>query len=185
MLTALVIVVIVAILAGYGVSLFNKLRRVSLECDEAFAQIDVQLKRRADLIPNLVSTVKGAADFEKTTLQAVTDARTAIHQASSQADTMQADGMLTAALGKLFAVAEAYPQLTATANFQSLQEELAATENKVAFARQHFNDSVRAINTLVATIPTSLVAPIAGVKAREFYELPDTFDRDTPPAVQF
>lgn len=183
-LIAVVVVVVVLIVVGFGVAQYNKLRRLSVNVDEAFAQIEVQLRRRADLVPNLVSTVKGYASHEKETLERVTVARTSTMQASSPSDVQAADGMLTQALRGLFAVAEAYPDLKASANFAQLQEELAATENKVAFARQYFNDSVSALNTACMTLPSSLFTGIAKVSRREFYEVDDPAAR-VAPVVEF
>jgi len=174
------IVVVLLVLLSIGVLQFNKLRRLSVNVDEAYAQIEVQLKRRADLVPNLVSTVKGYASHESSTLEAVTLARTSTMQASTQTEVQAADGMLTQALRGLFAVAESYPDLKASSNFLQLQEELTATENKVAFSRQYFNDSVSALNTACVTLPSSLFTGVAGVSEREFYEVADAADREVP-----
>ena len=140
----------------------------------------MQLKRRADLIPNLVETVKGYAAHEQSTFDAVVAARAKSTSASSVADVAAADGALTNALRGLLAVAEAYPDLKASANFLSLQEELSTTENKVSFSRQFYNDTVRALNTAVATVPTNFFAGFAKVDAREFYEVEDPTDRNVP-----
>jgi LemA protein len=154
--------------------------RLNITVDEAFAQIEVQLKRRADLIPNLVETVKGYAKHEQGTFDAVVAARAKATSASTVADVAAADGALTNALRGLLAVAEAYPDLKASANFLSLQEELSTTENKVSFARQFYNDNVRSLNTAVKTIPTSFFAGLAKVSAREFYEVENPTDRNVP-----
>ena len=154
--------------------------RLNITVDEAFAQIEVQLKRRADLIPNLVETVKGYAKHEQGTFDAVVAARAKATSASTVADVAAADGALTNALRGLLAVAEAYPDLKASANFLSLQEELSTTENKVSFARQFYNDNVRSLNTAVKTIPTSFFAGLAKVGAREFYEVENAADRNVP-----
>jgi LemA protein len=140
----------------------------------------VQLKRRADLIPNLVETVKGYAKHEQATFDAVVTARAKATTASTVPDMAAADGALTQALRGLLAVAEAYPDLKASTNFLSLQEELSTTENKVAFARQFYNDTVRALNTAVKTIPTSFFVGFAKITEREFYEVDDPQDRNTP-----
>ena len=174
----------IALVAIFLVAQYNKLIRLNVSVDEAFAQIEVQLKRRSDLIPNLVETVKGYATHEKTTFDAVISARAKATTASGVADVAAADGALTQALRGLLAVAEAYPDLKASDNFRALQEELATTENKVAFARQFYNDNVRNLNTAVKTIPTSFFAGFAKVGEREFYEVEDPTDRIAP-KVQF
>lgn len=175
------IIVIAAIVLGIvAIGAYNKLVRANVAVDEAFAQIETQLKRRSDLIPNLVSTVKGYAAHESSTLEAVTQARAISEHATSVEEVAAADGALTQALRGLLAVAEAYPDLKASANFLSLQEELTATENKVAFSRQFYNESVRALNTMLVAIPTRFFAGFAKVSARDFYEVPDASDRDAP-----
>ena len=175
-----VVLGVVALLAIFVVGQYNRLVRLNISVDEAFAQIEVQLKRRADLIPNLVETVKGYASHEQSTFDAVVAARAKATSATGVADVSAADGMLTQALRGLLAVAEAYPDLKASTNFLSLQEELATTENKVAFARQFYNDNVRALNTAVKTIPSSFFAGFAKVSEREFYEVEDPQDRIAP-----
>lgn len=170
----------VGLLVLFFVAQYNRLIRLNISVDESFAQIEVQLKRRSDLIPNLVETVKGYAKHEQSTFDAVVSARAKATTASTVADVAAADGALTQALRGLLAVAEAYPDLKASANFLSLQEELSTTENKVAFARQFYNDSVRNLNTAVKTIPTSFFAGFAKVTEREFYEVDDPQDRNTP-----
>jgi len=175
-----VIVGIIVLLAIFIVAQYNRLVRLNIGVDEAFAQIEVQLKRRADLIPNLVETVKGYATHEQSTFDAVVSARAKATSATGVADVAAADGMLTQALRGLLAVAEAYPDLKASTNFLALQEELSTTENKVAFARQFYNDNVRALNEAVATIPSSLFAGLAKVSAREFYEVEDPQSREVP-----
>ena len=171
---------VVALIAVFFISQYNRLIRLNITVDEAWAQIEVQLKRRADLIPNLVETVKGYAKHEQSTFDAVVAARAKATTASTVADTAAADGMVTQALRGLLAVAEAYPDLKASANFLSLQEELSTTENKVSFARQFYNDNVRSLNTAVKTIPSSLFAGLAKVTEREFYEVEDPQDRNVP-----
>ena len=170
----------IVLLVVFAIAQYNRLIRLNITVDEAFAQIEVQLKRRADLIPNLVETVKGYAAHEQSTFDAVVAARAKSTSASTVADVAAADGALTNALRGLLAVAEAYPDLKASANFLSLQEELSTTENKVSFARQFYNDTVRALNTAVATIPSSLFSGLAKVGAREFYEVEDPADRNVP-----
>ena len=168
------------LLVIFAVAQYNRLIRLNISVDEAFAQIEVQLKRRADLIPNLVETVKGYATHEQSTFDAVVAARAKSTSASSVADVAAADGALTNALRGLLAVAEAYPDLKASSNFLSLQEELSTTENKVSFARQFYNDTVRSLNTAVKTVPTNFFAGFAKVDAREFYEVENAADRNVP-----
>ena len=175
---------VIAVIALFLVAQYNRLIRLNVSVDEAFAQIEVQLKRRSDLIPNLVETVKGYATHEKSTFDAVISARAKATTATGVADVAAADGQLTQALRGLLAVAEAYPDLKASDNFRALQEELATTENKVAFSRQFYNDNVRSLNTAVKTIPTSFFAGMAKVGAREFYEVENPSDRNAP-KVQF
>lgn len=176
----IVTVVVIAAIVIFAVVQYNKLKRLNINVDEAFAQIEVQLRRRADLVPNLIGAVKGYAAHEQAVLQRVTEARTSTMQASTQTDVQAADGALTQALRGLFAVAESYPDLKASANFLHLQEELATTENKVAFARQYFNDTVNTLNTACATIPSSLFTGVANVGPRDFYEIDDPTLRDVP-----
>ena len=171
---------VVGLLVLFFVVQYNQLIRLNISVDESFAQIEVQLKRRSDLIPNLVETVKGYAKHEQSTFDAVVSARAKATTASTVADVAAADGALTQALRGLLAVAEAYPDLKASSNFLSLQEELSTTENKVAFSRQFYNDNVRNLNTAVKTIPTSFFAGFAKVTEREFYEVTDPQDRNVP-----
>ena len=159
---------------------YNSLIRKKVAVDEAFAQIEVQLQRRNDLIPNLVETVKGYAAHESSTFEKVVQARAAATSAQGVNEVAAADGMLTQALRGLLAVAENYPDLKASANFLSLQEELSATENKVGFARQYYNDSVRTLNTAIEVIPGRFFAGMANATARQFYEVPDAGNRDVP-----
>ena len=175
-----IVIAAIVLLVLFFIAQYNRLIRLNITVDEGFAQIEVQLKRRADLIPNLVETVKGYAAHEQGTFDAVVQARAKATSASTVADVAAADGALTNALKGLLAIAEAYPDLKASANFLSLQEELSTTENKVAFARQFYNDTVRALNTAVKTIPTSAFAGFAKVSAREFYEVEDANDRNVP-----
>ena len=174
------IIGVLVLLVGYFIVQYNKLVRLNIQVDEAFAQIEVQLKRRADLIPNLVETVKGYASHEREALEKVVQARAASTTASTLPAVAAADGMLTNALRGLLAVAEAYPDLKASTNFLQLQEELSTTENKVSFSRQFYNDSVRTLNTAVKTIPTSFFVGRAKVGEREFYEVEDPSIRNAP-----
>lgn len=171
---------VATLLIVFLVAQYNRLIRLNIAVDEAWAQIEVQLKRRFDLIPNLVETVKGYAAHEKTTFDAVVSARAKATTATGVADVSAADGMITQALRGLLAVAEAYPDLKASTNFLALQEELSTTENKVAFARQFYNDSVRSLNTAVKTVPTNFFAGFAKVSEREFYEVEDAASRQVP-----
>lgn len=176
----LIALVIVIFLVVFAVLQYNKLIRLNVQVDEAFAQIEVQLKRRTDLIPNLVETVKGYASHEKDALEKVVQARAAATTASTLPAVAAADGALTNALRGLLAVAEAYPDLKASTNFLQLQEELATTENKVSFSRQFYNDSVRTLNTAVKTVPSSFFSGLAKVSEREFYEVDDPAARNAP-----
>ena len=171
---------VIALLVLFVVAQYNRLVRLNITVDEAFAQIEVQLKRRADLIPNLVETVKGYAKHEQSTFDAVVEARAKSTSASTIGEVAAADGAVTNALRGLLAVAEAYPDLKASSNFLSLQEELSTTENKVSFARQFYNDNVRSLNTAVKTVPTNFFAGFAKVGAREFYEVENPADRNVP-----
>ena len=176
----IIIGIVVVLLVIWVIATYNKLVKANVAVDEAFAQIEVQLKRRTDLIPNLVNTVKGYAAHESSTFEKVTEARAVAEHANGVAEVAAADGMLTQALRGLLAVAEAYPDLKASANFLALQEELSATENKIAFARQYYNDAVRKLNELIVAIPTKFFAGMANVGKREFYEVPDAADRNAP-----
>lgn len=181
-----IIVAIVAVLVLFTVYAFNRLRRVDIGAQEALGGIDVQLTRRADLIPNLVNTVKGYAQHEKGVFEAVTEARAGVAKAAkdgSPAAKAAADAKLSKAIIDVLAVAEAYPELQASANFQALQTELAETENKLSFARQFYNDAVSKLNSLVKTIPWLFFTGIAGVSAREFYDAPE--GQAAPPTVSF
>jgi len=175
-----IVIGVIALVILFVVAQYNRLVRLNITVDEAFAQIEVQLKRRADLIPNLVETVKGYAKHEQGTFDAVVAARAKATSASTVADVAAADGAVTTALRGLLAVAEAYPDLKASSNFLSLQEELSTTENKVSFARQFYNDNVRSLNTAVKTIPTSFFAGMAKVSTRQFYEVENSADRNVP-----
>lgn len=151
--------------------LYNRMIILRNRIDNAWSQIDVQLKRRFDLIPNLVETVKGYAAHEKQTFEMVTKARAQMANAGGVAEQAQANNMLTQALKTLFAVAENYPELKANQNFLMLQEELAGTESKIAYARQFYNDNVMTFNTLIQSFPASLVASTFAFKPREYFEI--------------
>ena len=173
MIWVLVIVGLIVVVAIVLVALYNRLVRYRNRVDNAWAQIEVQLKRRWDLIPNLVESVKGYAAHERETFEAVTQARTAAQNAQGPAESAQAEGILSQALGRLFAVAEAYPELRATENFQQLQAQLAETENKVAVSRQVYNDTVLTYHNAVQTLPSAVLARPFGFTTREFFEVED------------
>ena len=162
-----------ALLAFIIVTIYNRIVALSQRADQAYADIDVQLRQRHDLIPNLVETVKGYASHEEETLEAVIAARNSAAAASGPAAQGQAEGVLGGALGKLFALAEAYPDLKANTNFLELQRELADVENKLAAARRFFNNAVQEFNTVILQIPGNLVAPMGGFKQRDFFEIPE------------
>lgn len=153
---------------------YNGLISWRLAVKNAWSQIDVQLKRRYDLIPNLVETVKGYAKHEKELLENVTKARSACLEAKTSRDQMQAENFLSSTLKTLFAVSENYPQLQANQNFKALQEELTSTENKISFARQFYNDTVMKYNTKIQTIPTVIVARLFAFREEGFWETPET-----------
>lgn len=176
----LVLVVIVLGLLGWIASAYNGLVRPRNQLENAWAQIDVQLKRRSDLIPNLVETVKGYAAHERETLERVIQARNMAVSAKGVADRAQAENVLTGALKSLFAVAEAYPNLKADQNFMRLQEELTSTENKVAFSRQFYNDSAMSYNTRIEIFPHNLIAGMFNFTRREFFEVKEETVREAP-----
>ena len=180
MIWLLVIVALIVVVALLLVALYNRLVQQRNRVDNAWAQIEVQLKRRWDLIPNLVETVKGYAAHERETFEAVTQARANAQKAGNPAEAAQAEGILGAALGRLLAVAEAYPELQADENFRQLQTELAETENKVAVSRQVYNDTVLTYNNTVQTFPGLVVAGPFGFSIREFFEVEDEAQRDAP-----
>ena len=189
LVTLIVIAVIVALVLFVIVGAYNKLVALDQRADQSFADIDVQLKQRQDLIPNLVETVKGYATHERGTLDAVTAARAAAAGATSVNDKVQAENMLTATLGRLFAVAEAYPDLKANTNFQQLQSELSDIENKLAAARRFFNNAVSEFNAVRRQFPTVLFAGMVGFGAdKPFFDLGEA-DRAAlnaaPPTVNF
>ncbi|TDJ56122.1 MAG: LemA family protein, partial [Gemmatimonadetes bacterium] len=161
---------LVAIGVVWLIATYNTLIHLKNQVINGWKQIDVQLKRRHDLVPNLVNTVKGAMDFERETMEAVIAARNSAVNASGVKQTAQAEGMLTQALGKLFALVEAYPDLKATGNIAQLQEELTSTENKIGFSRQHYNDVATHYNTKQAMFPTNLIAGIAKASPAELWE---------------
>lgn len=194
MVAVIIVVVVVVLLVLFGVAGFNKLRKADIGAQEALGGIDVQLTRRADLIPNLVDTVKGYAAHEKGVFEEVTAARTAVAAAAKGDDVAAkaaADAALERSLVKVNAVAENYPDLKASANFVDLQKQLAETENQISFARQYYNDATATLNKLVKTIPWMFFVGLAGVKERAFYDAPAAnealpqvnFGASTPPAA--
>ncbi|MBP6962408.1 LemA family protein [Candidatus Saccharibacteria bacterium] len=156
------------------IGIYNGLVKSKIRVDEAWSDITVQLKRRVDLIPNLVETVKGYAKHEKEVFENVTKARSAVTGATGVAQTAEADNMLTGALKSLFAVAEAYPDLKANTNFQDLQRELVDTEDKIQASRRFYNAAVRDFNTKIKVFPTIIFASMLGFSAREFFELEES-----------
>jgi len=165
----LVVVIFILIYVGY----YNKIIRMENRIDNSWAQIDVQLRRRAELIPNLMETVKGYMKHEREVLENVTKARSALMSAKTPQENINADNMLTGALKSLFAVAENYPDLKANTNFLNLQDELTNTENKIAYSRQHFNDSVLSFNNTIETFPGLWFAKRMGKKTREMLQIPE------------
>jgi LemA protein len=180
MLATLVLLAIVVLLVLWMIGAYNGLIGLKNKVANGWKQIDVQLKRRHDLIPNLVNTVKGAMDFERNTLEAVIAARNKAVNATGVAATAKAEGELTQALGRLFALTEAYPDLKATGNVAQLQEELTSTENKIGFARQLYNDVATEYNTRQATFPTMLVAGLAKATPAELWQITDDTERAVP-----
>jgi LemA protein len=184
MVWAIVTLAVVAVVAIVLVLLYNRFVRLRNRVDNAWAQIEVQLKRRWDLIPNLVETVKGYAAHERETFENVTQARSAAQQAQTPAESAQAEGFLGQMLGRLFAVAEAYPELQADENFRQLQGELAETENRIAVSRQVYNDTVLTFNNAIQTVPAVFFAGLFGFSKREFFDVEDDAQRE-PPQVSF
>jgi len=177
------IIFILAIL--FAIVQYNRLIRLKNQIDEGWAQIDVQLRRRFDLIPNLVETVKGYAAHERETFEKVTQARSAVANAGADvAKQAEAQNILTGALKSLFAVAEAYPDLKANQNFLALQEELTGTEGKIAYARQYYNDTVMQFNALQQTFPTNVIAGMFGFKERQYFQIEEPAARE-PVKVSF
>jgi LemA protein len=179
----IVLIVIVVILALFLITTYNRLITLRQRVKEAWSDIDIQLKRRHDLIPNLVETVKGYAAHERGTFDEVTQARAnavAAGASGSPQQMAQAENVLTGALRSLFAVAENYPQLQAVQEFKDLSENLTATEDKIAFARRFYNGNVRDYNTALQTFPTNLLAGMFGFTPEQFFELADQADREVP-----
>lgn len=177
---ALVPLIILALLIIFVIGIYNGLVRLKVQCDNAWSDIDVQLKRRYDLIPNLVETVKGYAAHEKGTLQGVIAARNQAISAEGPAAKAQAEGMLTAALRQVFALAEAYPQLRAVESFSSLQQSLSSIEDSIQNARRYYNAVVRDFNTKIAQFPSNILASMFNFKPREFFEISAPTEREAP-----
>jgi LemA protein len=181
MLIAIIVVaVVVIILVVWALVTYNRLVRLSVSAEEGESEIDVQLKRRHDLIPNLVETVKGYAAHERGTLERVTQARGAAISAEGPRERAAAEGELSQALGRLFALSEAYPDLKADQNFLELQRELTATEDRLQAARRFYNTQVEALNTKIQSMPSRIVAQAGNFSEREFFELEDRADAEVP-----
>jgi LemA protein len=176
----IVVLVVIVLLVIYAIALYNGLVQKRNRVDNAWAQIEVQLKRRHDLIPNLVETVKGYAAHERGVFESVTQARAAAVGAQGVQQTAAAEGILGQALGRLFAVAEAYPDLKASTNFLELQDQLSDTENKIAVSRQVYNDTVLTFNNAIQVFPAVLVAGPLGFTKREFFEIEEPGEREVP-----
>lgn len=170
----IIVLIIVVLIVLWGVSVYNTLIKLRNRVKDQWAQIDVQLKRRFDLIPNLVETVKGYTKHESETLEAVIKARNTYVTATVPEEQMKADGELTQAISKLFALTESYPDLKANANFQALQTELTETESKIAAARQFYNDTVMVYNNKVSMVPSNIIASLFKFKAEAFFEANET-----------
>ena len=171
MVWLIVVIAVVAALALALVLLYNRLVTLRNRTENAWSQVDVQLRRRYDLIPNLIETVKGYASHERTTFEEVTQARTRAQEARTVEQQAEAENVLTAAIGRLFAVAEAYPELRATENFQELQRQLEDTESRIAVSRQVYNDTVLTYDTARETVPTNIVAGLFRFEPRAYFEL--------------
>lgn len=183
---ALIVVGVVLVLAiGFIVATYNGLVTLRNRVEEAWSDITVQLKRRTDLIPNLVNSVKGYATHEKEVFEKVTEARSAIMDAKGVKDTAEAENMLEGALKSLFAVAEAYPDLKANQNFMQLQQELVDTEDKIQASRRFYNGGVRDLNTKIQTFPANIVAGMFNFQAKEFFEVEDRASVESPVEVKF
>ena len=183
MIWVIVLVVLVLVVVLAAVAIYNRLVRLRNRAENSWAQVDVQLRRRYDLIPNLVEAVKGYAAHERGTFDEVTRARTAAQQAKGVTEQAEAENVLTAAIGRLFAVAEAYPQLRATENFQQLQTQLAEVEQKIAVSRQVYNDTVLTYDNALETVPTNIVAGLFNFSPQAYFET-EGAAREAP-AVQF
>lgn len=185
MLIPLIVIAVIVIAVGLLiVGIYNSLVRLRNQTDNAWSQIDVQLKRRHDLIPNLVETAKGYMTHERETFEAITQARSQAMNASSVAQANQAEGKLTDALSKFLLTVENYPDLKANQNFLSLQEELTSTENKISFARQAYNDQAMSLNNKIEMFPSNIIASMFNFSKRDFFEVESAAEREVP-KVQF
>jgi len=180
----IILLVVIVIVVFWLIGMYNGLVRLRNQVKNAWAQIDVQLKRRHDLIPNLVETAKGYMKHERETLEAITNARSHAVDASGVANQAKAEGELSNALSRFMLVVENYPDLKASQNFLGLQEELASTENKVSYSRQAYNDQVQSFNTRIESFPTNIMAGMFGFKQAEFFEIETPSEREAP-KVQF
>ncbi|HUJ32383.1 MAG TPA: LemA family protein [Candidatus Acidoferrum sp.] len=176
----LIVLIVLALAVIFVIGIYNGLVRLKVQCDNAWSDIDVQLKRRYDLIPNLVETVKGYAAHEKGTLEGVVTARNQAMTAEGPAAKAQAEGMLTAALRQVFALAEAYPQLRAVESFNQLQGTLNSIEDSIQNARRYYNAVVRDFNTKIAQFPSNIIANMFNFKSREFFEISAPAEREVP-----
>jgi LemA protein len=177
---AWIVLIALVLIVVFLIAMYNGLVRLKVQCDNAWADIDVQLKRRYDLIPNLVETVKGYAAHEKGTLEAVINARNRAMSATGPAEKAEAENMLSGALKSLFALSEAYPQLRAVESFTSLQNSLTQIEDTVQNARRYYNAVVRDLNTKILQFPTNIFAGMLGFKQREFFEVSNAAEREAP-----
>ena len=180
MVTAIVVIVIIAFIALFFISIYNSLVKLKNRVKNAWSQIDVQLKRRHDLIPNLIETVKGYMTHERDTLENITKARSQAVAAEGVGDKAKAEGELTRALGKFNLVVENYPDLKANQNFLSLQEELTSTENKISFSRQNYNDQVLFYNNKIEMFPSNIMAGMFKFNKEEFFEIEDEKEKEVP-----
>jgi LemA protein len=180
MLSIIIILVIIVALTLFLISIYNALIRLRNQVKNAWSQIDVQLKRRHDLIPNLIETVKGYMKHERDTLENITRYRSQAMEAGSVGEKSKAEGLLSGALGQLRVQIENYPDLKANQNFLSLQEELTATENRISFARQAYNDQVLFFNNKIQMFPSNIVAGMFGFKIEEFFQIEDQREKEVP-----
>jgi LemA protein len=180
LIVLIVIIVLLVMLIMFVIGIYNALVRLRNQVDNAWSQIDVQLKRRHDLIPNLVETAKGYMTHERETFEAITNARAAAMGAKNVGDAAQAEGALGEALSKFMLVVENYPDLKANQNFLSLQEELTSTENKISFSRQNYNDQVLFYNNKIQMFPSNIFAGMFGFDKRDFFEIENAAERDVP-----
>jgi len=176
----IILLVVIVVIALFIIGIYNSLVQLRNQVKNAWSQIDVQLKRRHDLIPNLVETAKGYMKHERGTMEAVTEARSRAMNAGNVGDRAKAEADLSGALGKFFLVVESYPDLKANQNFMAVQEELASTENKIAFSRQNYNDSVLFFNNKIQMFPSNVIAQMFSFLASEFFQLEDKTDKEVP-----